>query len=135
MKVAERALLMWPAVKKLVGSFKDKQAPSTVSFTTVKAACGDPLTTAKLQFFISVAKQLQAFLTMFQTDAPMAPFLGPQLKDLLVTIMSRFLKELLDKADTCQKLAALDPKKKKNLLSPKQVDLGFAARQTLKKSY
>ena len=38
-EVAEHALLMWPAVEKFVASFQDKQAPSTVSFTTVKATC------------------------------------------------------------------------------------------------
>lgn len=55
-KVAERALQMWPNVEKFVASFKGpRKAPSTASFASVKAACEDPLSVAKLQFFISVA--------------------------------------------------------------------------------
>ncbi|KAJ8043765.1 hypothetical protein HOLleu_11016 [Holothuria leucospilota] len=133
-KVAERALPMWPNVKKFVASFKDpKKTPSAACFSTIKAACADPLTTAKVEFFISIAKQLQPFLTRFQTDAPVIPFLGPNLRDLLVGLMNRFLKkELLEKADTYQKLAALDPQEKKNQVFPKNVDIGFAAKESLK---
>lgn len=75
-----------------------------------------------------MAKHLQTFLTKFQTDAPMVPFLGQCLRDLLVDLMSRFIKkDVLDKADTYQKLAAVDPKEKRNQVLPKHVDLGFAA--------
>ena len=114
-KVAERALLIWPNVEKFVSSFKDpKKAPSSSSFYTVKESCCDPLIKAKLEFFVSVAKQLQPFLTKFQTDSPMVPFLGPCLKALTTGLMNRFLKkDLVEKADTYQKLASLYPKEKK----------------------
>ena len=69
----------------------------------------DPLTVTKLEFFISVAKQLQPFLLKFQTDAPMAPFLGQSLKDLLLTLMGRFTKKyVLEQTDSYPKLAALE---------------------------
>ena len=76
--VAERAHQMWPNIKKYVSSFRatPKNAQQTASYATIKEACEDPLTVTKLAFFISVAKQLQPFLLKFQTDAPMAPFLG-----------------------------------------------------------
>ena len=52
---------------------------------------------------------------MFQTDAPMAPFLGQSLKDLLLTLMCRFIKkDVLEQADSYPKLAAIDPCDKKN---------------------
>ena len=48
--------------------------------------------------------------------------------------MDRFLKkEELEKADTLKKLSTIDPADKKNQKSPKRVDIGFAARGTLKK--
>ena len=87
----------------------------------------------KLEFFISVAKQLQPFLLKFQTDAPMAPFLGQSLKDLLLTLMGRFIKkDVLEQADSYPKLAAIDPCDKKNQVHRKHVEFGFASRRSLK---
>ena len=85
--VAERVYQMWLNIKKYVLSFRatPKMALQTASYATIKVACEDPLT--KLEFFISMAIQLQPFLLKFQTDAPMAPFLGQSLKDLLLTMM------------------------------------------------
>ena len=61
--VAERDHQMWPNIKKYVSSFRatPKKAPQTASYATIKEACEDPLTVTKLEFFISVAKQLQPF--------------------------------------------------------------------------
>ena len=76
--VAERAHQMWPNIKKYVSSFRatPKKAPQAASYATIKEACEDPLTLTKLEFIISVAKQLQPVLLKLQTDAPMALFLG-----------------------------------------------------------
>ena len=59
--MAERAHQMWPNIKKYVSSFRatPKKAPQTASYATIKESCEDPLTVTKLEFFISVAKQLQ----------------------------------------------------------------------------
>ena len=109
------------------------KAPQTASYATIKEACEDPLTVTKLKFFISVAKQLQPFLLKFQTDAPMAPFLGQSLKDLLLTLMGRFIKkDVLEQADLYPKLAAIDPCDKKNQVHCKHVEFGFAAPRSLK---
>ena len=123
---------MWP---NYVPSFRatPKKAPQTASYATIKEACEDPLTVTKLEFFISVAKQLQPFLLKFQTDAPMAPFLGQSLKDLLLTLMGRFIKkDVLEQADSYPKLAAIDPCDKKKQVHCKHVEFGFAARRSLK---
>ena len=108
---------MWPNIKKYVSSFRatPKKAPQTASYATIKEASEGPLTVTKLEFFISVAKQLQPFLFKVQTDAPMAPFLGQSLKDLLLTLMGRFIKkDVLEQSDSYPKLAAIDPCDKKN---------------------
>ena len=133
--VAERAHQMWPNIKKYVSSFRatPKKAPQTASYATIKEACEDPLTVTKLEFFISVAKQRQPFLLKFQTDAPMAPFLGQSLKDLLLTLMGRFIKkDVLEQSDSYPKLAAIDPCDKKNQVHCKLVEFDFAARRSLK---
>ena len=61
---------MWPNIKKYVSYFyvTPKEAPQTVSYAAIKEVCEDPLTVTQLEFFISVAKQLQPYLLMFQTD-------------------------------------------------------------------
>ena len=81
-----------------------------------------------------MAKLLQEFLLKFRTEAPMTPFLALSLKDLLLAIMGRFFKkEVLEKPYTFKKLSNIDPADKKNQKNPKHVDIGFAARGTLKK--
>ena len=63
----------------------------------------------------------------------MAPFLGQSLKDLLLTLMGRFIKkEVLEQADSYPKLAAIDPCDKKKQVRCKHVEFGFAARRSLK---
>ena len=115
-----------------VSSFRatPKKASQTASYAAIKEACEDPFTVTQLEFFISVAKQLHPFLLKFQTDAPMAPFLGQSLKNLLLTLMGRFIKiDVLEQADSYPKLAELDPCDKKTQV---HVEFGFAARQSLK---
>ena len=72
-----------------------------------RRACEDPLTVTQLEFFISVAKQLQPFLLKFQTDALMAPFLGQSFKDLLLTLEGRIIK----KDPLVRYLSSLNPPK------------------------
>ena len=51
-----------------------------------------------------------------------------------MTIMGHFLKkEVLEKTDTFKKLSTIDPADKKKQKNLKHVDIGFAARGTLKK--
>ena len=45
--------------------------------------CVDPLLEVKLQFMLSIAKILQAFLIRLQTDKPMLPFLVSDEVDLV----------------------------------------------------
>ena len=103
-----------------------------VKFVLKYFICGK-IRITKLEFFISMAKQLQPFLLKFQTDAPMAPFLGQSLKDLLLTLMGRFIKkDVLEQADSYPKLAAIDPCDKKKQVHCKHVEFVFAAWRSLK---
>ena len=52
----------------------------------------EPFLKAKLCFFVSIAKDLESFLTEYQTDKPMIPFLYESLKNLLNRLLQRFVK-------------------------------------------
>ena len=126
----QRGLTKCSPTSRSMSSFRatPKKAPQTASYATIKEACEDPLTVTKLELFISVAKLLQPFLLKFQTDAPMAPFLGQSLKDLLLTLMGRFIKK--DVLEQYPKLAAIDPCDKKNQVHCKHVEFSIAARRS-----
>jgi len=55
--------------------------PKTKSFEVVKTALNDPLIVAKLHFMLSVGKQLQLFLVIYQTDVPMVTLYRPVRND------------------------------------------------------
>ena len=55
--------------------------PNTASFEVVANFCQDDLRDVKLMCFISVAKELSPFLQLYQTDAPMIPFLSEDVCD------------------------------------------------------
>ena len=107
-----------------------KKLPNTFTVKTVKEACADPLTEAKIAFFCSVASALEPFLGKFQTDAPMAPFLHAELFNVLLVLMKRFIKrDLMDKATTPQQLSKLDVNSKESLKEPKDIDVGTEAKR------
>ena len=130
--VAERALQMWPNIKKYVSSFRatPKKAQQTASYAAIKEACEDPLTVTQLD---SSSPWRNNFSHFCSSSRQMAPFLGQSLKDLLLTLMGRFIKkDVLEQADSYPKLAALDPCDKKKQVHCKHVEFGFTARQSLK---
>jgi len=61
--------------------------PGTSSFDTLEAAQKDPLIMAKLYFYMSVIRTFRPFLTTYQTDEPMMPFLANDLAELMMVIM------------------------------------------------
>jgi hypothetical protein len=128
--VAERAIQIWEHVKKYVTDVKKK--PDSHSFKTVKDTVADPLTIAKLSFFVSVISHLERFLTMFQGDRPLVPFLCDEVHAILKSLMTRFIKtSILKEADTVLKLCKIDCEDTKNHKEYKHVDVGFAANAAL----
>lgn len=57
--------------------------PRLSSYDTIAEARMDPIIMAKLHFFMSVSRRFQPFLIKYQTDAPIIPFLGKDLGDLI----------------------------------------------------
>ena len=83
--------------------------PKTKSFDVVMECCGDPLMVAKMSFYLSVVKQIAPFLTLYQTDKPMLPFVASDLYDMIKGLLTRYMKsEALKDVTTAQKLASVD---------------------------
>ena len=94
-KVAERALEIWPNITAYVTETLKKpttQIPTASSFATVRSAVQNHLTIAKLQFFVSTASIMKPYLQVFQSDAPLLPFVTSELHALLQTLMGKFVK-------------------------------------------
>ncbi|XP_058873644.1 uncharacterized protein LOC117967216 isoform X2 [Acipenser ruthenus] len=138
LKVAERALELWPNVIQFIDVYKKlpvSKVPNSASYSLVKQAAADPLCAAKLQFFASVARQLKPFLEKFQTNAPMLPFLAEEFQALLSSLLSRFIKkDVLGKANTVIKLLKIDPLDKTLHVAHKHLDLSFATNRALEQA-
>ena len=85
--VCEWALLLLPKLKQYVAVIAAGTCakPQNRSFEVIHESCMDNLLTAKLHFLLSVAKQIELFLVMYQTDKPIVPFLS---RDLLKLVRS-----------------------------------------------
>lgn len=124
--VCERAIDIWENVMKYEREVSKKKLPNpgSVSFETVKKWTKDPFTLSKLHFFNSVAKQMKPFLTVYQTDSPVLPFLGWDLEKLIKP-------EILETA-TSIKLAKLELSNDECVTYSK-IDVGFKTEKELKR--
>ena len=137
-KVAERALEIWPNITVFITETLKKpknQIPTSASFATVRSAVQSHLTIAKLQFFISTAAIMKPYLQVFQSDAPLLPFVTSELHALLQTLMGKFVKrEELEAADSPYKIAKLNVSHAASHVTPSEIDIGFAAKATVDKA-
>ena len=91
---AHRAEQVWPGFVKFIdylNKLPKSQQPQGKSFKVLQDAVKDPLIPAKLKLVEFIASKLNRFLTGFQTDQPMVPFLHDVLKEILTTIMKMFM--------------------------------------------
>ena len=75
---------MMPHLLKYVNAVQEKKLPNPMT--------QDVLVEVKINFFISIAKEVTSFLTIYQTDRVMLPFLGDDLHRMLKSIMSRVIQ-------------------------------------------
>lgn len=108
-----------------------KQLSKWFSGSYVASALTDPFLLAKLQFFNVMSLKFEPFLTKFQSPKPMLPFLNNELKILLKSLLSSFVKEdVLKEANSSFKLVKIDLKIE-NLKTAKNIDLGIATELAL----
>ena len=123
--VLERFLEVLPDLRKYTLFVMEKK----LSDPHIKSGCQDLLAEAKLHFALTLAKQVKPFLTKYQSDSPLLPFLVSDLLDMLKSIISRFLTvEFAAQLKTCTQLSKVDLRDRGH---HKQVDLGFAAEMYL----
>ena len=139
-RVAERAVEMWPSLTTYITFFLKKpksQVPTSSSFSTVKSAVLNKLTTAKLEFFMSIAAAMRPYLQTFQSDGPLLPFITSKLETLLWTLMGKFImkRAVLKGANSAYKIAKLNVLDSATHVAPSEVDIGFAVKTTLEKVY
>ena len=106
--VAERADEVWDSVMKVIKRWEglsQSQHPKNKSYKTLVKHYTDLLMVAKLKFFECIATVFKPFLTLFQTDALMIPFMYEQLKQIYDKLLSMvFMIDSLEEASISKKL-------------------------------
>lgn len=129
--VAQRAQEVLPNIRKYVEKvIKDKKEPNCASFKIVSDALKDALLGPKLLFFQTLAADVQPFLTKFQSDNPLAPFIYSEISIILQSAFRRFIK--LDVLEN-NSLLDIDFKNAKNQLTAKEINIGYGTDSALRK--
>ena len=83
------------------------QVPTSSSFSTVKSAVLNKLTTVKLEFFMSIAAAMRPYLQTFQSDGPLLlSFITSEIETLLQTLMGKLMKRAVPEgANSAYKIA------------------------------
>ncbi|XP_063761275.1 uncharacterized protein LOC134878988 isoform X2 [Eleginops maclovinus] len=125
--VVERALVVWPSLLLYMEAVKTKKLPNpgTGSYDTVAAAIKDPLILAKFHFYAALARTFTPFLTKYQTDEPVLPFLSKDLTELMISLLRRFIKREVLNDITALQLTKLDVTDKTIWLSPQNISIGL----------
>ena len=135
--VVQRIVKMLPQLRQYIAAVDAKSVPNpkTKSYDTVKDSCNDPLIEAKLAFYEFIGMHIQSFLTVYQTDQPMIPFLASDLFQMAKGLMEVIIKpDIMKSVTTTQKLISVDPTNTDNHKIYKKIDVGFTAEKILKKS-
>ena len=102
-----------------------KKTGADTSYDHLWKAEKDCLVPVKLLFFKEVAKKINGFMLVFQSDKPMAPFLMETLEDVIKTLVRKYIfKDFHDKS--CSEMAKLDFNDVNNQKPTHLVDLGLA---------
>ena len=137
--VAEQAASIWKHFTKAVHHWEGlckSLRPTNKSYETLVKHYRDPLVPIKLQFFAFIAGILKPYLTIFQANRPLVPFMCDELMKILDQLLRLiFRRNALEVADT-----ALKKLKKKWLADESRhledglVDLGAATKDLLAKT-
>ena len=117
----QRAMDIWTnvgvCVKAVSVNHNDYTEPSYTSYHVVKDAVADKLMLSRLATFMSIATQLQPYLTAFQSDKILKPFVCGELSSIVRALMKRIVKpDILDQATSTTRLLAVNYKEPANCL-------------------
>lgn len=132
--VVERAIAVWPMIVMYVDAVTKKELPNpkTSSYDALVEARKDYLIMAKLHFFMAISRTFTTFLTTYQTDEPVMPFISKDLAVLMKSLLKRFIKAEILKDITTLQMVRLDTTDKKTRVHLKDVDIGLGAEAVLK---
>ncbi|KAG9260317.1 hypothetical protein AMEX_G26560 [Astyanax mexicanus] len=122
--VVSRAIDVWPQIEKYVDAVTNKQfpAPRTASYDYLAVARQDPLIMAKFHIFMAISRIFTPFLTKYQTDEPVLPFISQDLTVLIKSLLKRFIKSEVLRSITPLQLVKLDSTDKTARVPLKNVD-------------
>ena len=95
-------------------------------------AVADDLIPAKWKFFCFIAEKVKPFLTKYQTEKPMVPYLYHDIVRIIRRLMQLIVKpEILDKCSTFLDYKGVDLDNKNTMVKPKNMNIGFGTRSLL----
>lgn len=132
--VCERVIKVWENVRVYVRKAESKEVTKTTnkSYKVISKSTRDKLIKPKLEYFLYIAKQLQAFLGHFQTDRPMFPFLFTDLNNIVRSMFEKVLKP--EAVDSVSRLPSIDQDNDSTYLPYSKVEIGFSIDKILKEA-
>ena len=84
-----------------MGGLSKSKRPKNKSYEVLVNNYHDPLIPAKLRFFDFIASIFKPYLTIFQTDFPVVPFMSCELEKIINQLLRLiFKKDALDQAES-----------------------------------
>ena len=91
---------------------------------------------SKLKFFVAIAREVEPFLSLYQTDRPMLPLLVHDLGALIKNLMTKIVKaDIVDGSKTMKAVLRINLNDYDNLKEPGKVSIGFKARLMLNTAF
>lgn len=133
--VLQRAAEMLPSLKQYINAVS-KKPPSSNCFKRVCTAVKeDAMLEAKMGFLQNIASELETFLTLFQSNKPLLPFLYNDLYALLRSLLDRFVRrEVMQGIKDVSSLMDVDFADRQKQKTLQNIDVGFAASLVCKKA-
>ena len=129
-KFSDGIVAIWLSVIKIMDHWmplpRSKQ-PKCKSYEVVKGAIKDPFPVVTLIFFSFIAGHLKPYLTIYQSQKPLIPFLYDNLKSLHKELLGLTIKsEFLGKCnDDCKELLKIDLRDRESQMKKKDMYVGF----------
>lgn len=112
----------------------NKDPPKSKSYVFLKEFLMDKFLPTKMSFLVTISQELEKFLTKYQSNKPLLPFLHHDLYTMVRNLFKRIVKsKILEKVKNSKDLLNINLDKEENLRSPQQVDIGFGASREIKK--
>ena len=135
-KAITRIIEIAPYLKRYMDFLvKEKKVPKKDDrFVRIKLFLADPVSPAILQFALSIMKELESFLELFQAERPFSFFLYEKLKAIVLALVNRFVRPEEIEGSNIRKIMELDFSSGSSKLLPySSVDIRFGANNVLKK--